>query len=391
MDAQSPRCNNTKEGGAGFAVIIVPVLLSLSTVVVVFFILWSLYCRRPGRESLVKIVYNAGHGSMSIDAVSGTRLRVQGPLDTWQMPADCTLEALESMQMGHYGNIYKSQLRRGCVTTAVLVKTLQGSNSQATAEEFAAWAQFHAVVCRHENLVRMLFCQTQKLPMYLVLEASSPGNLLHFLWTLRQNDVEKPSQLEHFSERSVYLVAKQVSAGLDYLFSEHGLYHGDVAARNMLIGSGLSVKVSGLGMAFEARQMGKVAKPWVSKVPVKWQAPERIMQLPLTDRSDVWSFGILLYELITLGSPPYPDMEPMEVFPQLQKSHRMRRPESCGRPLYDLMKYCWMWNFKDRPYFSSIIKLLDSYVYLADTKILCAEDKMDITEYKKAAGFLSSF
>ncbi|XP_016109908.1 tyrosine-protein kinase STYK1-like [Sinocyclocheilus grahami] len=161
---------------------------------------------------------------------------------------------------------------------------------------------------------------------------------------------------------------------------------GDVAARNVLIGSGLSVKVSGLDLAFKSRQSKTVDNEQEANVPVKWQAPERMMRLPLTDRSDVWSFGILLYEMITLGSPPYPDLDPSEVLPNNLANYRMKRLENCGAPLYDLIKYCCMWNFKDRPVYSAIIQLLDSYSYLADTKPLHSEQHMDICEYRRKAG-----
>ncbi|KPP74565.1 hypothetical protein Z043_106265 [Scleropages formosus] len=86
--------------------------------------------------------------------------------------------------------------------------------SHSEAMEFFAWIQFHAKGCQHENLVHMLLCQTRRLPMFLALETSIPGNLLHFLWTLHKGDAENGGHLHYFSERSVYFVAKQVAAGL---------------------------------------------------------------------------------------------------------------------------------------------------------------------------------
>ncbi|KAG7472096.1 hypothetical protein MATL_G00104920 [Megalops atlanticus] len=400
MDIQSPQCNNTSkdhcaEGSGLLALIIIPVLLALSTVVVATLIVRSVCCKRqaPAITSVStsngnagKSDRSAGRDSVRISTVSGTLRSARDALGPWEIPGDCVLEEVEFLQTGRYGPVCRSRLSRAGVTTAVVVKTLRDSTSEPDVKEFVDWARFHATVCKNENLVQMLFCQTQRLPLYLVLEAVSPGNLLHFLWNIRKGDSGTSSQSQHFSERSVYMVAKQVAAGLDYLSSEHRLIHGDVAARSMLIGSGLSVRVSGLGMAFEAWQTGKVAQRRAAEVPLKWQAPERIMRQPMTDRSDVWSFGILLYELITLGDPPYPELEPLEVFPQIQNSYQMKQPENCGGPLYDLMKYCWMWNFKDRPTFSAIIKLLKSYTHLAETKALCSQEDMDIFEYSKRAG-----
>ncbi|KAF7660490.1 hypothetical protein LDENG_00281380 [Lucifuga dentata] len=115
--------------------------------------------------------------------------------------------------------------------------------------------------------------------------------------------------------------------------SEHRLVHGDVAARNILIGPGLATRVSGLGVAFVGRKKDSAIRLKAMEVPLKWQAPERIIRQFAIDRSDVWSFGILLYELISLGSPPYPDLEPQSVLPKLLKSYRMEKPENCGEPL----------------------------------------------------------
>uniref|UniRef100_A0A3B4TF51 Si:ch73-206d17.1 n=1 Tax=Seriola dumerili TaxID=41447 RepID=A0A3B4TF51_SERDU len=305
----------------------------------------------------------------------------------WEIPQECVLEGLEFWQTGRYGPICKGLLKKkDGPSSAVVVKCLRGPN-QPEAKEFVEWLLFHATVCKHQNVVQMLYCQTKHLPMYLVLDAYSPGNLLHFLWTLRNKNSDSDADpLQNFSEKSVFLMAKQVAAGLDYLMSEHRLVHGDVAARNILIGPGLSARVSGLGVAFGGRRMDSAFRQRATEVPLKWQAPERIMMQLIIDRSD-WSFGILLYELVTL-SPPYPELEPLSVLPKLQGSYRMKRPGNCGGP-YDLMKYCWMWSFKDRPTFSAIIKLLDSSLHLAALKPLHVPEVIDIFEYNRKAGLLS--
>ncbi|XP_064155365.1 tyrosine-protein kinase STYK1 isoform X2 [Anguilla rostrata] len=398
MDLQTPPCN-TSGSQCGvqpvpYALIIIPVLLAVTTAVVVVLVVYSVCCKRrePAgtpvsySNSNGATVGSTGAGSVLTGTVSGALGPARDALGPWEIPEDAVLKELDFLHTGRYGPVCQSQLTRGQVTSAVVVKTLRDSTSQAEVKEFVNWAQFHTVVSKHENLVQMLFFQTRRLPMYLVLEAVSPGNLLHFLWTLHNEDPGTPSQSQQFSERSVFLVAKQVAAGLEYLHSEHRLVHGDVAARSVLIGAGLSVRVTGLGMAFEAWESGKVAKRRAAEVPLKWQAPERIMRLPMTTSSDVWSFGILLYELVTLGAPPYPELQPLDVFPKIQNSYRMKKPEHCGTPLYDLMKYCWMWNSHDRPTFSTIIRLLRSYIELADTTPLSSQESVDIFVYSKKAG-----
>ncbi|XP_054464861.1 tyrosine-protein kinase STYK1 isoform X2 [Anoplopoma fimbria] len=388
-DTSLPMCYEESVGP--LAVIIIPSLLALSTVLVVALIFYNLHKNKQRRPS-TSAYFTNGQQSVSLTVACIGTPKVHAALYPWEIPEEFVLEGLEFWQTGRYGPICKGLLKkRDQNSSAVVVKCLRDGPHQPEAKEFEELVLFHAKVCKHENVVRMLHCQTKCLPMYLVLEAYSPGNLLHFLWTLRNatenSNIADPSL--NFSERSVILVAKQVATGLDYLMSEHRLVHGDVAARNILIGPGLSARVSGLGVAFRGRKMDPLIRQRAAEVPLKWQAPETItMQLSI-DRSDVWSFGILLYELVTLGSPPYPELEPPSVLPKLHGSYRMKRPENCGEPLYDLMKYCWMWSFKDRPAFSAMIKLLESSKHLAADEDICVPEVIDILEYNRKAGLLS--
>lgn len=86
------------------------------------------------------------------------------------------------------------------------------------------------------------------------------------------------------------------------------------------------------------------------------------------------------------GSPPYPELEPQSVLPHLERSYRMEQPEGCGEPLYNLMEYCWMWSFKDRPTYSAIIKLLESSTHLAATEALARRGPVEPAQYDKIAG-----
>ncbi|XP_069567033.1 tyrosine-protein kinase STYK1 isoform X2 [Brachyistius frenatus] len=377
---------DNEESSGPLAVIVIPSLLGLSTLLVVVVIFCSL-CKNKQRRQRTEDNFTNGQPSVSLTAASVSPPKVQAALRPWEIPEECVLKGLEFWQTGHYGPICKGLLKRSDGgSSAVVVKSLQGGLNQPEAEEFVEWLLFLATVCKHENVLQILYCQTQRLPMYLVLDAYNPGNLLHFLWTLRNKNADP---LQNFSERSVFLVAKQVAAGLDYLMSEHRLVHGDVAARNILIGPGLSARVSGLGVAFGGRKMDSAIRQRAVEVPLKWQAPERMMMQLSIDRSDVWSFGILLFELITLGSSPYPELEPLSVLPKLHASYRMKRPNNCGGSLYDLMKYCWMWSFKDRPAFSAIIKLLESSQHLTATQPIHVPEVIDIFEYNRQAGLLS--
>ncbi|KAM3617111.1 uncharacterized protein V6R79_002357 [Siganus canaliculatus] len=387
-DTSLPICY--EESSGQLAVIVIPSLLALSTVLALVLIFYSLYKNKQRLQSIATQRTN-GQLSVSMTAASVSTPKMQAALCPWEIPDQCVLEGLEFWQTGRYGPICKGLLKRGDSScSAVVVKSLRDGTNQPEAKEFVDWALFHATVCKHQNVVRMLYCQTKRLPMFLVLDEYSPGNLLRFLWTLRDRSVNTADPALIFSEKSVFVVAKQVAAGLDYLMSMHRLVHNDVAARNVLIGPDLSARVSGLGVAFTGRNLNSAMRQRAAEeVPLKWQAPERIMMQLSIDRSDVWSFGILLYEMMTLGSPPYPELEPPSVLSKLQGSYRMKRPENCGGPLYDLMRYCWMWSFKDRPTFSAIIKLLESSLHLAATEAIRVPEAIDISDYNRKAGLFS--
>ncbi|KAJ3586227.1 hypothetical protein NHX12_012627 [Muraenolepis orangiensis] len=398
MEVQA-RCSNSslapacyEEASASLAVIVIPALLVISSVVVVALIFCSLLRRRRVSPLDFRGCPADGQRGVSLRSVPVIPCGVREALHPWEMPEEGDVEGVELWCSGSYGPVCTGRLTREGRSTAVVVKTLRGGASPCEESEFAEWILFHAKVCnnRSECLVRMLCCQSRRLPMYLVLEALSPGNLLHFLWGLRRVDLDRGAQQQPFSERSVFLLAAQVAAGLDYLMTEHRVVHGYVAARSILIGPDLSARVSGLGTAFAGRQADRATRQQPLEksleVPLKWLAPERITDQPAFHRSDVWSFGILLYELITSGAPPYPELEPQSVLPQLERSYRMEQPEGCGAPLYNLMKYCWIWSFKDRPTYSDIIKLLESSVALASTEALPSRGLIEPTRYNQIAG-----
>uniref|UniRef100_A0A8B9GQ38 Protein kinase domain-containing protein n=1 Tax=Astyanax mexicanus TaxID=7994 RepID=A0A8B9GQ38_ASTMX len=154
--------------------------------------------------------------TLFLGSLQTLRSLTPGPdaLSLWEIPAHCHLEEVEFLENGHYGPICRGQLKREGVTTSVVVKTLKGNSNSLEVNVFVELALFHAAVCKHERVVRMLHCQTRRLPMYLLFEEIAPGNLLHFLWSFREGVSGFCDQLQAFSERSVYLVAKQVASGL---------------------------------------------------------------------------------------------------------------------------------------------------------------------------------
>ncbi|XP_064429546.1 megakaryocyte-associated tyrosine-protein kinase isoform X10 [Mirounga angustirostris] len=202
---------------------------------------------------------------------------------------------------------------------------------------------------QHKNLVRLLGVILHQ-GLYIVMEHVSKvhlpppqGNLVNFLRTRGRALVSTP-QLLQFS--------LHVAEGMEYLESKK-LVHRDLAARNILISEDLVAKVSDFGLA-KAERKGLDS----SRLPVKWTAPEALKHGKFSSKSDVWSFGVLLWEVFSYGRAPYPKMSLKEVSEAVEKGYRMEPPEGCPAPIHALMGSCWEAEPARRPPFRKLAEKL---------------------------------
>uniref|UniRef100_A0A287DDJ5 Serine/threonine/tyrosine kinase 1 n=2 Tax=Marmotini TaxID=337730 RepID=A0A287DDJ5_ICTTR len=150
-------------------------------------------------------------------------------------------------------------------------------------QDFVGRIQFYQYLGKHKNLVQLEGCCTDRLPLYMVLEDVAQGDLLSFLWTCRRDVMTMDGLLYDLTEKQVYHIGKQVLLGLEFLQDKH-LFHGDVAARNILIQSDLTAKLCGLGLAYEVHALGAISS--ARTIPLKWLAPERLLLRPAGIRGD---------------------------------------------------------------------------------------------------------
>ena len=154
-------------------------------------------------------------------------------------------------------------------------------------------------------------------------------------------------------------------SGMAYL-EEHSYIHRDLAARNILVGEGNSCKVADFGLARVIKEDIYSPKEG-AKFPIKWTAPEAALFNRFTIKSDIWSFGILMTEVITKGAMPYPGMTNAQVLKSVESGYRCPKPEGCPDPLYVLMLECWRHEPEERPTFESLkFRLEDYYVSTAE-------------------------
>ncbi|XP_039368936.1 tyrosine-protein kinase Fer-like isoform X1 [Mauremys reevesii] len=246
----------------------------------------------------------------------------------------------ELLGSGNFGEVYSGRLSYD--NTPVAVKTCREHLAPETKHKFLMEAR---IVRRysHPNVVRIIGVCARKQPVFIVMELVSGGDFLSFLRS--EGSRLWVQDLIHF--------AVQAAAGMAYLES-NGCIHRDLAARNCLVGEGNVLKISDFGMS--RQEADGVYASWggMKHIPIKWTAPEALRYGRHSTESDVWSYGVLLWEIFSLGAAPYPGMSNQQVVNQVERGFRMRAPPRCPVEVYDVMLRCWEASPSLRPKFSAI-------------------------------------
>lgn len=201
---------------------------------------------------------------------------------------------------------------------------------------------------QHRHVLSLFAVCSEYPPFYIVMELMEKGSLLHFL---------KGPEGQHQDIVSLTDLATQVADGMLYLENK-GIVHKDLAARNVLVGDGCICKVADFGLNTLKSPYDNFEDEEESNS--RWSAPETISRGEFSSKSDVWSFGVLLYEIITFGETPYKEFSDSEVYGRVAGGYRMPRPPRCPAFLYRMMQWCWSAQAEGRPSFSTLMRELDT-------------------------------
>uniref|UniRef100_A0A1B6GL01 Tyrosine-protein kinase n=1 Tax=Cuerna arida TaxID=1464854 RepID=A0A1B6GL01_9HEMI len=245
---------------------------------------------------------------------------------------DYELELKESIGKGEFGDVMLGILRGEKVAVKIL------KDSSEAAQKFLTEASLMTSL-RHDNLVQLLGLVIKDKHISLVTEYMSKGSLVDYLRSRGRHHVTKRDQINF---------AVDTCSGMEYL-ELRKVVHRDLAARNVLISEAGVAKVADFGLAREEN-----FNLDCGKLPIKWTAPEALKQGKFSNKSDMWSFGILLWEIYSFGRVPYPRIPLADVVKHVEKGYKMEAPEGCPPEVYEMMRQAWDLLPEKRPTFKEV-------------------------------------
>ncbi|KAH8410191.1 hypothetical protein KR009_007916, partial [Drosophila setifemur] len=314
--------------------------------------------RRLGKQSMTPSAKQAppetGDGDLPLMPLQ-SGFKFESADGKWEFPRE-KLQLDTVLGEGEFGQVlkgYASEIAGLPGVTTVAVKMLKkGANS---VEYMALLSEFQLLQeVSHPNVIKLMGACTQssEAPL-LIIEYACYGSLRSYLRLSRKIEfagVDFADGVEPVNAKMMLTFAWQICKGMAYL-TELKLVHRDLAARNVLLADGKICKISDFGLTRDVYEDDAYLKRSRDRVPVKWMAPESLADHVYTSKSDVWAFGVLCWELITLGASPYPGIAPQNLWSLLKTGYRMERPENCSEDVYSIVRNCWADEPNGRPSF----------------------------------------
>ncbi|XP_071098324.1 fibroblast growth factor receptor homolog 1-like [Haliotis cracherodii] len=322
---------------------------------------------------------------------------VKFPIHTDEFPID-RLHFLDTLGAGNFGKVMKAEALDIAGTgkwELVAVKMCKDTATDAEKENLYHETVIMRKVPRHINVVTYLSYVASSEPTLLIMEYVPGGNLLQFLRKRRpqkeksdgegtnegsgreggehreeeesQKTEEKTQehdaldQMNILSSRDLSSFALQIAKGMAHV-ATHNIIHRDLAARNILLGLGNVCKISDFGLSRDMEGSDEYEVSSMGPLPIRWMSPESLTDGLYTLKSDVWSYGVLLWELVTLGASPYSGQSARQVMMSVKEGRRLEKPDCCSDHVYKLMTQCWRPHPGDRPTFSDLADTIEGHL-----------------------------
>ena len=309
--------------------------------------------------------------------------------DDWEIyPSNIMIS--EQIGEGAFGSVYRATIKTSILTTSKYAKQCGGENlvkddnkpiavkflkegaNDREYKDFEEEISLMKLLGYHKHIVNIVGCSTIKQPLCLLLEYMQHGDLLSFMRKHRAEEInsrpdisigqcnEKQNSL--LSPEIMMSFAWQIASGMEYI-ATNNVVHRDLAARNVLVGSNNNVKISDFGFSRHvSNELIYTSSNTTRKLPMKWMSIEAIYHQEFTVASDVWAYGIVLFEIVTLGGTPYPSIDNLLLCEMLKSGYRMDKPENCGDEIYNIMLHCWNEITLLRPTFTELREHLEKTI-----------------------------
>ncbi|XP_036123964.1 fibroblast growth factor receptor 3 isoform X9 [Molossus molossus] len=293
----------------------------------------------------------------------------------WELPR-ARLTLGKPLGEGCFGQVVMAEAigidkDRATKPVTVAVKMLKDDATDKDLSDLVSEMEMMKMIGKHKNIINLLGACTQGGPLYVLVEYAAKGNLREYLRARRPPGTDYSFDTcklpeEQLTFKDLVSCAYQVARGMEYLASQKCI-HRDLAARNVLVTEDSVMKIADFGLARDVHNLDYYKKTTNGRLPVKWMAPEALFDRVYTHQSDVWSFGVLLWEIFTLGGSPYPGIPVEELFKLLKEGHRMDKPANCTHDLYMIMRECWHAVPSQRPTFKQLVEDLDRVLTVTST------------------------
>uniref|UniRef100_A0AAZ3PJ56 receptor protein-tyrosine kinase n=1 Tax=Oncorhynchus tshawytscha TaxID=74940 RepID=A0AAZ3PJ56_ONCTS len=261
---------------------------------------------------------------------------------------------------GNFGQVLKARIKKDGLRMDAAIKRMKEYASKDDHRDFAGELEVLCKLGHHPNIINLLGACEHRGYLYLAIEFAPHGNLLDFLRKSRVLETDPAfaianSTASTLTSQQLLHFAADVARGMDYL-AQKQFIHRDLAARNILVGDNFVAKIADFGLS---RGQEVYVKKTMGRLPVRWMAIESLNYSVYTTNSDVWSYGVLLWEIVSLGGTPYCGMTCAELYEKLPQSYRLEKPLNCDDEVYDLMGQCWREKPYERPSFQQILVSLN--------------------------------